>query len=403
MSLTDLKIRTLKPTDRAQKISDTEGLYLYVTPNGTKSWRFDYRFTGKRFTLTFGKYPEVSLADARGLRLEAKRKISAGINPSVEKKASKATLRATHQDTFKTISSAWFDSKVNLRSDSWRASNELYLRRDLVPLIGSAPIRTVDQHMLLGALEICKSERGVRTADRVRQTALQVFEYAIRKFKADINPAKLLNGWEEIPVRVNRPHLEEHQIHDFLDAVDAYAGMLTTKLAVKILALTFVRKNEIIDAVWDEFDIPNKKWIIPAERMKMKEAHVVPLCTHTLLALEQLRPLGCGSKYLFPSNSSLDKSISRTTLNVMFKRMGYGSKFSPHGIRATASTWLNEKGYRHDVIERQLAHSERNQIRASYNHADYLVERKQMMQVWGDFLFKNRYEDSQELKDLNGS
>jgi integrase len=385
--LTDLKIRTLKSTGHVQKITDADGLYLYVTINGTKSWRFDYRFAGKRFTLTFGKYPEVSLADARGLRLDSRRKIIAGINPSVEKKASKALLREVDQDTFKVISSEWFDSKVAMRSDSWRTANELYLRRDLVPQIGNLPIRTVDQNTLLTALEICKNERGVRTADRVRQTALQVFDYAIRKLKAESNPAKVLNGWEEIPGPVNRPHLEEHEIHRFLEAVDAYSGASTTKLAVKLLSLTFVRKNELINAVWDEFSIATGKWTIPAERMKMRESHVVPLSSHALIALEQLRPLGCGSKYLFPSNSSVDKPISRTTLNVMFKRMGYGGKFSPHGIRATASTWLNEKGFRHDVIERQLAHSERNLIRASYNHADYLAERKTMMQAWGDFLF----------------
>ena len=387
MPLTDLRVRTIKPLDRAQKISDSDGLYLYVTPKGTKSWRFDYAFAGKRFTITFGKYPEVSLLDARGHRLDAKRRINAGINPAAEKKTAKAVQRANHQDTFKAISDEWFNSKADLRSEPWRVANELYLRRDLVPQIGNMPIRAIDQHKLLESLELCKSRSGVKTADRVRQTALQVFEYAIRKLKADVNPAKLLNGWEEIPARVNRPHLREHEIHEFLDAVDAYPGMLTTKLAVKLLILTFVRKNEILNATYDEFDIPNEKWIIPAERMKMKEAHVVPLCTHALEVLEQLRPLSLGSKYLFPSNSSVDKPISRTTLNVMFERMGYGGKFSPHGIRGTASTWLNEKGFRHSAIELQLAHAERNRVRASYNHADYFSERKKMMQAWGDFLF----------------
>lgn len=394
MPLTDLKVKTIKATSHAQKISDSEGLYLYVTPNGTKSWRFDYRFAEKRFTLTFGKYPEVPLVEARGRRLDAKRKISAGVNPSAEKKLSKTILHAIHQDTFEAISTDWFESKVNLRSEAWRSSNELYLRRDLLPQIGNLPIRSVDQHVLLAALELCKSRRGVATADRARQTALQVFEHAIRKLKADINPARLLSRWEELPAKVNRPHLEEDQIHAFLDAVDRYPGMLTTKLAVKLLILTFVRKTELLNAIWGEFDIPNAKWIIPADRMKMKEGHVVPLCSHALQTLEQLRPLAQASIYLFPSNSSIEKPISRTTLNVMFERMGYAGRFSPHGIRATASTWLNEKGFRHDVIERQLAHSERNQIRASYNHADYLVERRKMMQAWGDFLFLINKDDN---------
>ena len=390
MALTDLKIQSIKPLDTAQKIVDGEGLYLYVSVTGTKSWRMDYGFGGKRFTHTIGKYPQISLAVARAKRSEVKKMLQDGINPSSEKKVKKAIARADLEDTFNAIATDWYQSKSEIRSEAWRVANTLYLHRDLYPTLGALPIRNIDAKLLLSVLEVCAEDRGVKTADRVRQTALQVFEHAILKFKIEINPASMLKRWAEIPPRVNRPHLNENEIHDFIDALDAYGGQLTTKLASKLLLLTFVRKTEILEATWDEFDIDNAKWMIPAKRMKMKDAHVVPLSTQALQTLEILRANCNGSIYLFPKSSTPLKSLSRTSLNNMFAKMEekkYKGKFSPHGIRATASTWLNERGYRTDVIERQLAHTERNQGRASYNHADYLVERRQMMQAWADFLF----------------
>jgi integrase len=217
-----------------------------------------------------------------------------------------------------------------------------------------------------------------------------VFAHAILKFKADANPAVQLKRWAELPPKVNRPHLVEQDIHALVEAIDAYPGYITTKLAAKLLLLTFVRKTELVEAKWEEFDLQHAKWLIPATRMKMKEAHVVPLSRQALATLEELKSYTAGSAYLFPKNSTPLKPMSRTSLNNMFAKMGeekYNGKFSPHGIRGTASTWLNERGFRHDVIERQLAHTERNQVRASYNHADYLPERRQMMQAWADFLF----------------
>lgn len=390
MPLTDLRIQSIKPTDRPQKIVDGEGMYLYVSPTGTKSWRIDYAFAGKRFTYTLGKYPHVTLAAARIRRSNVKQMLQNGVNPAADKKVQKEIARAQIEDTFKAIGEDWYQSKEDKRSKPWREANRLYLDRDLYPAIGSLPIRNIDAKLLLAVLENCSKVRGLKTADRVRQTALQVFEHAILKFKADSNPAAQLKRWAELPPKVNRPHLTEQEIHDFVDAIDAYPGYLTTKIAAKLLLLTFVRKTELLEAKWEEFDLRNAKWLIPAERMKMKEAHVVPLSKQAVETLEVLKKFSAGSVYLFPKNSTPLKPMSRTSLNNMFAKMEgqkYKGKFSPHGIRATASTWLNERGFRHDVIERQLAHSERNTVRASYNHADYLVERRQMMQAWAGFLF----------------
>lgn len=390
MALTDLKIQSIKAASRPQKISDGDGMYLYVTPSGTKSWRIDYAFHGKRLTHTLGKYPYLTLAAARAKRAEVKQLLQNGMNPGAERKKEKAAARAAAIDTFQAVATEWYVGKAPLRSGAWRDANVLYLERDLYPAIGGLAIRDIDARLLLDVLEQCAAKRGLKTADRVRQTALQVFEHAILKFKTDNNPAAKLRRWAEIPPVANRPHLVEHEIHELVDAIDAYTGYLKTKLAAKLLLLTFVRKTELLEATWDEIDFQNAKWLIPATRMKMKMAHVVPLSKQAIQTLQVLREINGGSTYLFPKTSTTLKPLSRTTLNNMFAKMEgekYKGKFSPHGIRGTASTWLNEHRFRHDVIERQLAHTERNQVRASYNHADYLPERREMMQAWADFLF----------------
>lgn len=390
MPLTDLRVQAIKPIDRPQKVADGEGLYLYVSTSGTKSWRMDFAFAGKRFTYTMGKYPQLTLAGARVQRGEIKQMLQNGINPAADKKIKKEIARAQTEDTFRAIGEDWYQSKADNRSKPWREANRLYLDRDLYPTLGNLPIRDITAKLLLAVLENCSKIRKVKTADRVRQTALQVFEHARLKFKADANPAVQLRRWAELPPKVHRPHLVEQDIHALVDAIDAYPGYITTKLAAKLLLLTFVRKTELVEAKWEEFDLQHAKWLIPAARMKMKEAHVVPLSRQALATLDELKSFTADSVYLFPKNSTPLKPMSRTSLNNMFAKMGegkYDKKFSPHGIRGTASTWLNEHGFRHDVIERQLAHTERNQVRASYNHADYLPERRQMMQAWADFLF----------------
>ena len=393
MALTDLKIQSIKPTSRPQKVTDGDGMYLYVTPLGTKSWRIDYAFNGKRLTHTLGKYPYLTLAGARAKRIEVKQLLQIGLNPGVERKKNKAAARAAATDTFRIVATEWYEGKASARSAAWRDANQLYLERDLYPAIGKMGIREVDARLLLDVLERCATLRGLKTADRVRQTALQVFEHAILKFRIDDNPAAKLKGWAEIPAAINRPHLAEHEIHELIDAMDAYPGYLTTKLAAKLLLLTFVRKTELVEATWAEIDLDHAKWIIPAIRMKMKMAHVVPLSNQAMDTLRTLRENSGGSEYLFPKSSTMLKPLSRTALNNMFAKMEgkkYKGRFSPHGIRATASTWLNENRFRHDVIERQLAHTERNQVRASYNHADYLHERREMMQAWANFLFPTK-------------
>ncbi|CAM2194023.1 protein of unknown function [Paraburkholderia kururiensis] len=246
-------------------------------------------------------------------------------------------------------------------------------------------------------LESVRRERGVKTAERVRQTAVQVFDHAIRKLKTQANPARVLQGWADLPPQISHEPLREHEIAEFVERLDADTGATATKLCILLMLLTFVRKNEIAHARWEEFDLESAVWVIPAARMKMGEAHVVPLSRQALAALEQLKSFSFGSAYLFPNLGSTTKPMGLSTPNVVFARMGYGGRFTPHGIRATASTWLNNRGVRADVIERQLAHVERNRVRAVYNRADYMSERIAMMQMWADFAMPDQVTASAKL------
>jgi integrase len=396
MTLTAAKINSIKPTAKSQKFVDGQGLYLFVPaaslaqPTNARerrmAWRFDYRYAGKRYTLSLGSYPTIGLAEARNRRHDARRLLESDENPAQVKRQDKLLRIALNANSFESLANAWYQSKQERRSKTWKDANSLYLRRDLAPKIGCLPIAEVSTAILIQVLESAKKKYTVKTADRIRQTAVQIFDYAIRKSKMETNPARLLQGWEEIPQANSHLPLIGKQIPEFLERVDAYSGQMVTKLCMKLLMLTFVRKCELIEAKWTEFDFSTASWLIPAERMKMKDPHLVPLSTQSLEALEQLKHHTGHSQYAFPSTVSDERPMSSSTLNVAFRNIGYGDTFSPHGVRTTASTWLNEQGFRSDVIERQLAHAERNRIRAIYNNATYLSERIKMMQSWADFV-----------------
>ena len=389
MPLTTLEINRATTDGSPLKLPDGNGLYLYVTPTA-KSWRTDYRIAGRRGTVVHGQYPTMTLSQARERNRAAKQLLASGIDPATQKRLEKLAINASFGDTFEATAKHWYDSKSELRSKPWREGHSLYLRRDLNPNIGNVPLEQIDARALLNVFEAIRRDRGVKTAERVRQTAVQVFDHARRKLKVEANPARVLQGWADIPAQVSHAPLHEHEISEFIERLDADTGSAATKLCILLMLLTFVRKNEIVQARWDEFDLDNAVWTIPAERMKMRDPHIVPFSRQALAALDQLKPLSFGSDYLFTSLSSIHKPMSLSTPNVLFKRLGYGDRFTPHGIRATASTWLNNRGVRADVIERQLAHVERNRVRAAYNRADYMPERIAMMQMWADFVLPDQ-------------
>lgn len=389
MPLTNIEIARATTDGKTLKLPDGNGLYLYVTRT-TKSWRTDYRIGGRRGTIVHGQYPAMTLSQARERNREAKQLLASGIDPATHKKLEKLALNASFGDTFEATAQHWFDGKNALRSKAWQEAHSLYLRRDLNPIIGNVPLDQIDPRALLNVLEAVRRERGVKIAERVRQTAVQVFDHAIRKLKVQANPARVLQGWVDVPPQVSHEPLQEHEIGEFVERLDADTGSVATKLCILVMLLTFVRKNEIAHARWTELDLDNAVWVIPAERMKMRDPHVVPLSRQALSALEQLKPLSFGSDFLFPSLSSSHKPMGLSTPNVVFERMGYGGRFTPHGIRSTASTWLNNRGVRADVIERQLAHVERNRVRAAYNRAEYWPERVAAMQMWADFVLPDQ-------------
>jgi integrase len=379
--LTDTQARQAKARSTPRKLADQGGLYLHVSVTGSKSWRYDYRLQGKRETLTIGKYPDVTLADAREIHAEARRQVVKGVSPAKSKQAEKEAA----EDSFRAIAESWYGAFAPHRSSSWRVHTRHYLTRDLYPAIGNKPVRLITPADILAIMRRLEEVGTACTANFVRQTASRVFQHAIRNLRAEYDPAQSLRGAVVMPRSKHRAALAAKDIPAFLLAVDAYPGKLATKVAVNLILLTMVRKAELIKATWDEVDFEAREWRIPGWRTKMKAPHIVPLSTQAVECFRELKQLACGSRYVLPHHGDLGRPMGLSTLNKMFARMGYGH-VTVHGLRATASTLLNEQGFKPDVIERQLGHVERNRIRAAYNRAEYLEERRQMLQHWANYL-----------------
>lgn len=384
--LRDTRVRQAKAKGSPYKLADSQGLYLYVSDTGTKSWRYDYRFAGKRYTVTHGRYPECTIIAARERHQAARKALDTGQNPSQLKRQERQASLAMSGDTFRANAEVWFAGKSPDRSKSWRDNIRRWLDRDIYPSIGDRSMRDIRAADLLAVLKRMEQDGKAKSAEYVRQVIVQVYDYAVTNLRADSNLARSLRGAISIPEPKVRAPLSAKEIPAFLDAVDAYPGRLATKLATKLLLLNFVRKVELTAAKWEEIDFEKAEWRIPAERMKMKDPHIVPLSKQVLECFRTLEPLAGTSKYVFPNLGRQDKPMNAGTINVVFERIGYQGKFTPHGFRATASTILNEQGWRADVIERQLAHTERNRVRAAYNKAEYLDERRAMMQSWADYI-----------------
>lgn len=381
--LNDLKARQAKPKDRPYKLADQGGLYLRISPSGVKSWRYDYRL-GRRETITIGRYPEVSLSEARRRHLEARRKVEQGESPA------KAKVSAKQADSFEAVAESWFSELAPHRSESWRQHIRHYLDDVLYPSIGKKAVRSVTPAELLSIMKRVSARGNALTADRLRQTASRVFIHAIRNLLADADPAHPLKGAIVVPRVQHRRALNAWDLPAFLDAVDGYQGNPGTRIAVHLLLLTMVRKSELLKATWDEVDIDGAEWRVPAARMKMRLAHVVPLCTQAAHLFSDLHRLACGSRYVLPGVGDPHKSMGENTISSMLHAIGYKGRLTAHGLRATASTVLNEQGFRPEVIDRQLAHAERSKVVAAYNRATYLAERRRMMQWWADYLDRLR-------------
>jgi integrase len=366
MPLTDTRIRTAKPATKPYRLADSAGLCLEIKPNGSKLWRLRYRIGGKENMFALGEYPVLWLADAREERDKARKLVKQGIHPAHNRQAFKSAKIAEGANTFEAVAREWIGKQQARWSPYYLSQVERVLKRDVFPYIGSLPVRSVTAARLLEIVR--RIEKNAPTvALLVRQWCSAVFRYAVATLRADGDPVVALRGAIKRHRVQHRKPLTRADIAPFLTALDGYGGFRTTVIALRLLMLTFVRPTELRAAVWSEFDLDRSEWRIPSERMKMGEAHVVPLSLQAVELLRELKTLTGGQRLLFPNSRRPRSHMTATTFNRALERMGYGGKFAAHGFRATASTMLNEMGYRTDVIERQLAHKERNAVRAAYN------------------------------------
>ena len=391
MALTDTRIRNAKPSVKPYKLSDGGGMYLLITSDGARYWRLDYRFAGKRRTLALGIYPFVTLASARVRREEARALLTQNIDPSAAKKLTKRALKLASDSTFEAVIREWIDSQRNRLATRYRARLIARLEADIFPQIGLRPIADIGAPELLEALRKVEKRGVIETARRLRQTCGQVFRYAIATGRAKNDPTVDLRGALRSPGRP-RGHkaMALGELPHFFKAISTYDGDPRTRLALRLIVLTFARTSELRAARWSEFENlegNEPTWRIPAERTKMKHEHLVPLASQAVAVLRELRALlgSEASPFLFPSPSREGYMSNNTMLYALY-RMGYHGRATVHGFRAMASTALNEMSFRPDVIERQLAHQEQNAVRAAYNRAEYLSERRAMMKRWADHL-----------------
>ncbi len=388
MALTDAACRSAKPREKDYKLSDSGRLYLLVKLTGSKLWRMNYEFAGKHKTLSFGPYPAVSLADARQARDDAKAKLAKGMDPASESVVSE-------DQKFRNVAKRWFNSRASSWVSTYSERIWSRLEDDVLPEIGDKDVATIEPKEVLDLLRKIEDRGALEMAKRVRQSVSAIFRYAVADGKAKVDPASTLaDAMQKRPRQKHRPALTVDQIPEFYSKLRAYEGEKQTALAVEFVMHTFVRTQEIRFAKWDEFK--GNMWRIPAERMKMRKEHLVPLTDHVLGILEGLRIESNGSEWVLP-NYEDRKPISENTMLFAMYRMGYHSRATIHGFRSTASTILNESGlWRPDAVERQLAHVPQNEVRAAYNAALYIDERTRMMDWYTDFLLKK----DTDLSDL---
>ena len=385
--LTDAKVRTIKPVEKPQKLFDGRGLFLLVTPTGGKLWRLKYRYGGTEKLLAFGAYPQISLAEARQKREQASVLLLNGVDPSVTKKAQKAAA-VQGSETFEVIAREWHTKF----SASWAAShsNKIIRRLELYvfPWLGDRPIKSITAPDLLTVLRRIEAKGILETAHRTKQNCGQVFRYAIATGRAERDPSADLRG--ALPPASGK-HMatitDPKEIAGLLRSIDDYRGSIVTRCALQLAPLVFVRPGELRHAEWSEFNLDAAEWRIPAEKMKAGVLHIVPLSRQALGVLREIHPLTGHGRYVFPSPRTDKRPMSSNAVLSALRRMGYAKdEMSGHGFRSMASTLLNEQGWNRDAIERQLAHAERNSVRAAYNYAEFMPERKKMMQAWADYL-----------------
>ncbi|MGD0976577.1 MAG: integrase arm-type DNA-binding domain-containing protein [Candidatus Korobacteraceae bacterium] len=370
-----------------RKLHDGDGLYLWVYRDGRKYWRMRYWQAGKEKSLSIGVYPKVTLSDARKKREELRKQLEADLDPSAERKATNLRKKLSAENSFAAVALEWYNKQLHTWVPHHADDVKRRLESNIFPVLGKRPLDQIEAPELLQAIRKIEARGSYDLAHRVLQVCGQVFRYGIATGRCTRNLSADLRGALTPHVKQHQTAVRSEELPDLLRAIAKYdeIGDKQTRLALQLLAQTFVRTSELIGAEWGEIDLDNALWIIPAGRMKMRTEHVVPLTRQGLALLTELKAISGGSRYVFPGRNR-DKPISNNTMLFALYRLGYKGKMTGHGFRAVASTILNEAGFKPDVIERQLAHCERNAVRGAYNRAEYLPERERMMQHWADYL-----------------
>lgn len=388
MPLTDTTIRNSKPSEKPIRLFDGGGLYLEIAPSGGKWWRLKYRFDGKEKRISLGVYPDTGLKDARSRRDEARKLLADGVDPGQNRKTQKSVRANAVTNSFELVAREWCSKKAAKWTEGYQQKIITRLEKDIFPWIGARPITEIEAPDLLATLRRIENRGAIETAHRALQDCGGIFRYAIQSGRAKRDIAADLRGALTVVAEKHHASITDPKaIGDLLRVIAGYQGSLITKCGLNLAPLVFVRPGELRKAEWQEFDFEKAEWRIPATRMKMGKPHIVPLSTQAIEILKELQPLTGTSTFVFPGARTNGRPMSENTINAALRRLGYSSdEMTGHGFRSMASTLLNEQGWNPDAIERQLAHTEKNNVRAAYNYAEHLAERRRMMQGWADYL-----------------
>ena len=401
MKLNDRQIKNAKPAEKPFKLNDGKGLYLYINTSGGKLWRFDFSHNGKRKTLSIGKYPTISLVEARQAAENARRLLVSGQDPSEAKQQEKRERQAAALNTFESIARRWHSDNLVRWKENHAARVLRYFETDVFPVIGAMSIQEIRVSDIKAVIDGVMARGVNNTAEKIREWTGAIFDYAVMLEIVETNPAYSLRKYIPAKQTDHRPALPREELTEFFHRLILAEIEPQNRIALILNMLTFLRSTELRGGQWNEIDFDAAIWTVPAQRMKHektapKPPHAVPLADWTLELLAELKELTGNTPFLFPSRTKTDGFISDATISRIIERMGYKGRVTPHGFRSLASSVLNEQGFNPDAIERQLAHIENNKIRAAYNRADYLNERKEFMQWYSDFL-RERYNQALQL------
>ena len=393
MKLAAVQIRNAKVKEKPYKLADGKGLYFHVARSGKKTWRYRYKLAGKESTFTLGEYPLMSLEQARIARTEAREQVKNGKNPAQERRAEKQekiaraeAAKQANKNTFEFITLEWIGQQRERWSHDHATAVLASLKNNAFPILGEIPVDTITPPMILQVIRAIEERGSLEIASKVLQRITAVLRYAVQTGRATFNPAAEMRGVLKSRKVKHRAALSAEDLPEFLQKLRDGDIHVTTKLALQFTILTATRSGEVRGAIWDEIDLEAAMWRIPAERMKMSTSHNVPLSRQAVAILERIGKLFGKEGLIFPGIRDHDKQLSENTMLYALYRLGYHSRATVHGFRATFSTIANESGFDGDVIEKALAHEERNRVRAAYHRSEYIEQRKELMQWWADFL-----------------